>query len=46
MLPDGQFVGPISSSEEAALAATAASSEIRIVTNWFEELQQQVPDAR
>jgi protein kinase-like protein/WD40 repeat protein len=46
VLPDGQFVGPISSSEEAALAAAASSSEIRFVVNWFEELKQKVPIAR
>jgi dipeptidyl aminopeptidase/acylaminoacyl peptidase len=46
MLPDGQFVGPISSSEEAALATAASSSEIRVVLNWFEELKQKLPVER
>ena len=46
MLPDGQFVGPISRSEEAAVAATNYFSEIRVVINWFDELRAKVPAAR
>jgi hypothetical protein len=46
MLPDGQFVGPISGSEEAALATAASASEIRVVINWFDELRAKLPAAR
>jgi hypothetical protein len=46
MLPDGHFVGPISRSDETAVAATTYFSEIRVVINWFDELQKKVPAAR
>jgi serine/threonine-protein kinase len=42
VLPDGRFVGPVSSS---ALESDSfdADSQVRIVINWFEELKRLVP---
>jgi hypothetical protein len=39
MMPDGNFVGLVSSTTGVG----PASTELRIVLNWFEELKQKVP---
>ncbi len=42
VLPDGRFVGPVA---ESALEAEseAEAREVRLVFNWFEELERLVP---
>ena len=42
VLPDGKFVGVVSSSELDSLGAVAAP-QIRVVLNWFDELKARVP---
>ena len=42
ILPDGRFVGLIDPSETESLAGTA-SSQMRVVLNWFEELKTRAP---
>jgi Tol biopolymer transport system component len=42
-LPDGKFIGPISASESGP---ATSQSEIRVVLNWFEELNTRVPASR
>jgi serine/threonine protein kinase len=42
MLPDGRFVGLVSASEPES-SGPAATSQIRVVLNWSEELKQRVP---
>jgi serine/threonine-protein kinase len=42
MLPDGRFVGLVSVSEPEP-SGPAATSQIRVVLNWTEELKQRVP---
>jgi hypothetical protein len=45
ILPDGRFVGLISAGDSAGSSSTflAAGNQIRVVTNWFEELKRLVP---
>jgi hypothetical protein len=40
ILPDGRFIGITSTTEDGV---RGASSEMRLVLNWFEELKQRVP---
>lgn len=42
VLPDGRFVGLVDPSETESPAG-AASSQMRVVLNWFEELKTRVP---
>ena len=42
ILADGRFVGLVSGSETQA-AEDATALQIRVVLNWFTELQQRVP---
>src|SRR5262245_13763402 len=42
ILPDGRFVGLVGASEAEPLSV-AASGQVRVVLNWFEELKQRVP---
>jgi hypothetical protein len=45
MLPDGRFVGLVSVSEPES-SGPPATSQIRVVLNWTEELKQRVPTRR
>ena len=40
ILPDGRVIGIVSDVDNAARSAT---TELRLVLNWFEELKQRVP---
>ena len=42
ILPDGQFIGLVEASERDG-SPVLASREIRVVLNWFQELQRLVP---
>ena len=44
-LPDGKFIGPVSSSDQDLNSGTI-QPEIRVVLNWFEELKARVPATR
>jgi hypothetical protein len=38
-MPDGKLLSSVAAAEETANAAP----QIRVITNWFEELRQRVP---
>jgi len=40
IMPDGRVIGIVSDADNAARSAT---TELRVVLNWFEELKQRVP---
>ena len=42
MLPDGRFVGLVGSTDTEASDALS-TGQMRVVLNWFTELQQRVP---
>jgi hypothetical protein len=43
-LPDGRFIGAVSAAEQSL--SGPSQSEMRVVLNWFEELQASVPASR
>jgi hypothetical protein len=43
VLPDGRFVGLLSTSEADAPGSPNSAMQIRVVLNWFAELRRKVP---